>query len=92
MQAMNDGGGFELDFVDCSCPHCRGALSFVRAQAGTVQQCPQCSESVLVPAGGEPAGAKLPLPVTTPHLRLRPLRDGDEEDLIEVTHADQPVS
>ena len=86
-----EAGSFELDFVDCTCPHCRAALSFVRPQAGTVQQCPQCSESVLVPARGEAMGAKLPLPVIMPKLRLRPLRDGDAEDLVEALHGDGEV-
>jgi len=89
MQATPDphgAGAFELDFLDCTCPHCRAPLSFVRPQAGTVQQCPQCAESVIVPARGEAVGGRLPLPIATPRLRLRALRDGDEEDLVEVLH------
>jgi len=83
---------FALDFVDCVCPHCRGPLSFVRPQAGTVQQCPQCSQSVIVPAQGETDGRKLPLPVAAGRLRLRALRDGDEDDLVEVLHGSSGVS
>jgi RimJ/RimL family protein N-acetyltransferase len=77
-------GSFELDFVDCECPHCHATLSFVRPQAGTVQQCPQCSESLIVPAHGEAVGQRLPIPVATPRLRLRGLRDGDEEEIVEL--------
>jgi RimJ/RimL family protein N-acetyltransferase len=78
-------GAVDLEFVDCECPYCHASLSFVGMQAGTVQQCPQCSESVIVPAHGETRGERLPIPVTTPRLRLRPFRDGDDHELVELT-------
>jgi len=84
MKETTDPGAFELEFIDCECPYCHANLSFVGMQSGTVQQCPQCSESVVVSSPGETVGKRLPLPVPASGLTLRALRDGDDEELVEL--------
>jgi RimJ/RimL family protein N-acetyltransferase len=74
----------EEDFIDCTCPYCSSALSFVDHQAGTIQPCPACSEAVVVPAKGVVAAGAISLPLRTARLLLRALRATDESDLLEL--------
>ena len=59
-------------FFDTTCPHCRRTLSFPEGAAGTVQDCPMCGEIVVVSRDKTPLAGKLPLPIITSRLRLRP--------------------
>jgi [ribosomal protein S5]-alanine N-acetyltransferase len=74
----------EESFIDFSCPYCEGAVSFPQENAGFLQACPNCSESLIVPDDGSGAGRKLPIPITTPRLVLRRLAPGDWKDLLEL--------
>ena len=74
----------EPQFIDCSCPHCQAEMSFVEDLAGTVQDCPDCFQNVVVPSDGSEQAGKLPLPITTPRLVLRRFTGGDWKDLLEI--------
>ncbi len=74
----------EESFLDFKCPYCGGPVSFPRDTAGHVQECPNCMESVIVPADGSDAGRPLPFPLTTPRLVLRRFQAGDGKDLLEI--------
>lgn len=74
----------EESLVDFQCPHCKAALSFPECRVGSVQECPFCFKIVVVPGRGEAASGRLPLPVTTPRLRLRLLTTEDQADWLEV--------
>jgi RimJ/RimL family protein N-acetyltransferase len=60
-------------FFDATCPHCRRTLSFPERTAGIVQDCPLCNEILVVPRDKAAMAGKLPLPIMTSRLRLRPL-------------------
>jgi RimJ/RimL family protein N-acetyltransferase len=71
------------EFIDFRCPYCEASLSFPETRFGTAQECPHCSEIVVVPPIGSEKGGKLPLPIKTPRLNLRPLRTEDLPDWLE---------
>ena len=70
-------------FIEFRCPHCSSALSFLETKLGTAQECPFCFETVVVLPANSERGWKLPLPVETPRLKLRPLKPGDLPDWLE---------
>ena len=74
----------ELQFIDCSCPHCEADMSFLEDFAGMVQDCPNCLQNVVVPCDPTGKAGKLPLPITTPRLALRRFCGGDWKDLLEI--------
>ena len=74
----------EESFLDFKCPYCGEPVSFHRESAGSLQACPSCPESLLVPADGSEVGGQIPLPITTPRLLLRRLAPGDWKDLLEL--------
>jgi RimJ/RimL family protein N-acetyltransferase len=74
----------EESLVDFQCPQCKGALSFPEFRIGSAQECPFCFKIVVVPGRGSAMGGRLPLPVTTPRLRLRLLTTEDQADWLEV--------
>jgi RimJ/RimL family protein N-acetyltransferase len=76
-------------FVDFKCPHCGDVVSFPDTCAGLVQECPNCTESVIVPKDGSETGRALPLPITTPRLVLRRLSPHDWRDLLECLSDDE---
>ena len=69
--------------IDFRCPYCGASLSFPETRFGTAQECPHCSEIVVVPPTGSEKGGKLPLPIKTPRLNIRPLRTEDLADWLE---------
>lgn len=74
----------EDDFIDFSCPYCSDPISFPAQYRGSLQQCPMCFESLLMPdRGGEP-GRAIPIPLSTERLTLRRLAPGDWRDLLEI--------
>jgi RimJ/RimL family protein N-acetyltransferase len=79
----------ELTFIDFKCPHCGEMNSFPEDFAGLVQECPACSETVIVPADGSDTGRKLPLPLSTPRLTLRRFTSHDWKDLVELVSDEQ---
>lgn len=73
----------EEEFIDFNCPYCQDPVSFPMQHKGSLQQCPMCFESMLLPDNpGEP-GRKIPLPFETQRLTLRRLAPGDWKDLLE---------
>jgi RimJ/RimL family protein N-acetyltransferase len=75
----------EQAFIDCQCPHCSTALSFLESLVGTIQQCPTCLQNVIVLPRGAAVGGRLPIPFRTARLLFRRLRPTDEADLLELT-------
>ena len=71
-------------FIDSKCPYCSNPVSFPRSSVGSVHDCPNCPEILIVPEEGVEVAAKLPIPIQTPRLFLRKLRDTDSEDLLEL--------
>src|SRR6266516_7161399 len=74
----------EEGYIDFKCPHCGFLVSFPATNVLTVQGCPNCLESVVVPQPGTEHGGKLPIPVRTPRLNLRRLNPEDRQDLREL--------
>ncbi len=71
-------------FTEFRCPYCGASLSFPETRLGTAQECPHCSETVVVPPAGSEKGGKLPLPIKTLRLNIRPLRTEDLPDWLEI--------
>jgi RimJ/RimL family protein N-acetyltransferase len=74
----------EESFIDFKCPYCGDPVSFPQENAGFVQACPGCFESLIVPDDGGEVGRLIPLPIKTPRLILRRLAGGDWKDLLEL--------
>ena len=74
----------EENFIDFKCPCCGDTVSFPHESAGSVQACPTCNDSLIVPADGGETGGQIPLPISTPRLVLRRLAPGDWKDLLEI--------
>jgi RimJ/RimL family protein N-acetyltransferase len=74
----------EESFIDFKCPYCGEPVSFPRENAGFVQACPNCTESLIVPDDGSEVGHQIPLPLATPRLLIRRLTSADWKDLLEV--------
>ena len=74
----------EEPFLDSKCPYCSSLVSFPRSSVGSLQDCPNCSEMLIVPQEGVEVAVKLPIPIQTPRLLARRLRDTDSEDLLEL--------
>jgi len=73
----------EVELLEFKCPHCGSSLSFEATRFGTAQECPFCFKVVVVPIPGSEEGKRLPLPITTARLRIRPLRTEDQPDWLE---------
>ncbi len=73
----------ELNFIDCTCPHCGETASFPQTYGGLVQACPACMNDLIVPDTKETPARKLPVPITTARLVLRRLVGGDWKGLME---------
>ena len=69
--------------IDFKCPYCDSPLSFLETRLGTAQECPYCSEIVVVPSADSETGGKLPIPITTSRLIIRPLKTEDMQDWLE---------
>jgi len=77
------------DYLDFKCPHCGALNSFPTSAARLLRQCLNCLDLLLVPAkDGEP-GRKLPLPMETYSIRLRPFQAPDWKDLLEYQFKDE---
>ncbi|HEY5910202.1 MAG TPA: zinc-dependent peptidase [Verrucomicrobiae bacterium] len=71
----------DSDFIDFKCPYCHNPVSFPHPEAGTLKQCPNCLESMIVPntAGGH--AVRIPFPIRTERLILRRFQTLDAKDL-----------
>jgi [ribosomal protein S5]-alanine N-acetyltransferase len=74
----------EENFIDFQCPYCSEPVSFPHESGGSLQACPSCTESLIVPEDGSEVGGQIPLPITTARLVLRRLAPGDWRDLLEL--------
>ena len=74
----------EENFIDFKCPHCSEPVAFPRESVGSLQACPNCTGSLIVPEEGSEVGSQVPLPITTSRLVLRRLAPGDWKDLLEL--------
>lgn len=74
----------EMDFIDFKCPYCGKVASFLSELEGKMQDCPECRETLIVPAPGSEYGVRLPIPFPTSRLRLRRLKVDDSSDLLPV--------
>jgi aminoglycoside 6'-N-acetyltransferase len=74
----------EETLIDFKCPHCGFMASFPESQVGTLQECPECVELIIVPSAGAPVGKPLPVPINTARLQLRRLVGADLTDLLEI--------
>ena len=59
-------------------------LSFPESRLGSAQECPHCSETLVVSPADSGTDGKLPVPIQTQRLLLRPLRDDDLSDWLEL--------
>jgi Mlc titration factor MtfA (ptsG expression regulator)/RimJ/RimL family protein N-acetyltransferase len=83
-QATPPPPAFESGFVDFRCPYCGNTVSFPGPEAGTLKQCPNCLESLIVPdRAGQPA-ERIPFPIRTDRLVLRRFQTVDAKDLAEL--------
>jgi RimJ/RimL family protein N-acetyltransferase len=79
----------EDDFIDFACPYCSDPVSFPAQHRGSLQQCPMCSESLIMPEKVGDSGRRIPLPFSTERLALRRLASTDWRDLLECM-SDEP--
>jgi len=70
----------DIAFIGFQCPHCGADVSFPEASVHTVQECPFCSEVLVVPRDAAEC-AKPAIPVKMRRLTLRRLVPGDASDL-----------
>jgi ribosomal-protein-alanine N-acetyltransferase len=71
-------------FLDSKCPYCGNELSFPASAVGTLQECLNCSQTIIVGDPGTEVAAKLPVPIQTPRLLLRRMREADAEMLLDL--------
>jgi RimJ/RimL family protein N-acetyltransferase len=72
----------QRDFVDFKCPRCAKVVSFPEDWIGSVQDCPWCSQSIVVPEGLKEVAREVHMSVRTRRLQLRRLNMGDRIDLL----------
>jgi RimJ/RimL family protein N-acetyltransferase len=73
----------EDNFLDFACPHCKGTVSFPTDLSGSVQECPSCGQTLIVPGDERSEGNRLPLPIDLPQVQLRRFGPADWKDLME---------
>ena len=71
------------DFIDCKCPHCGAEGSFRREVAGLIEECPECTATLIVPRDGAHVARMIPLPIIMPRVALRRPQPADWKDLLE---------
>lgn len=79
----------EDNFVDFKCPYCEETVSFPVAMPSSLQECPSCGQSLLLPVPGGAEGRPIPLPLAAPGLVLRRFGPGDWKDLLEIYGAEE---
>ena len=73
-----------FDFIDFKCPYCQNPISFPKQDAGTLKQCPNCLESMIVPDRTDAPAQRLPFPIQAERLVIRRFQSLDAEDLADV--------
>ena len=74
----------ESDFIDFACPYCSNPVSFPRPEAGTLKQCPNCLESMIVPGSTGSPAERIPFPIRTERLVLRRFQTLDAKELADL--------
>jgi MtfA peptidase len=74
----------ELDFIDFKCPYCKSPISFPKTDAGTLKQCHNCLDSMIVPDHTGDAAQRIPFPIRTERLVLRRFETLDAKDLADL--------
>lgn len=69
-------------FIDFNCPYCQQPVSFPVSGVGSVEECPNCMESIVVSKAGGTEARKPPLPIVTDRLRLRRFTAHDWKGLL----------
>ena len=82
----------EDDFIDFKCPYCRDSISFPTHDCGSLQQCPMCFESLIVPDKTGDSGRAITVPFSAERLTLRRLVPADWSDLLEFLSDEQTFS
>jgi RimJ/RimL family protein N-acetyltransferase len=85
---MNDDTAADDQFIDFKCPCCGELVSFPATCRGSVEECVNCTEPILVPASGS-EGGRIPLPIATQRLTLRKFRGSDWKDLLQLFSNDE---
>ncbi len=79
----------DSDFMDVTCPSCGSNLSFLHQSAERFQECPRCSEAVLLRGSKPETGNKISMPIQTARLLLRRFNPRDYQALCEVMQDDE---
>ena len=77
------------NFIDFKCPYCDTSVSFPSDSKSKIQDCPNCSENLILPQEGGGVGQKIPIPIRTPRLLLRRFVAADWKDLLDVLSAEE---
>ena len=73
-----------FDFIDFKCPYCQNPISFPKTDSGSVKQCPNCLESIIVPDQSGATVERLPFPIRTERLLVRRLQSLDSKDVAHI--------
>jgi [ribosomal protein S5]-alanine N-acetyltransferase len=79
----------EESFFDFKCPYCGENNSFPASAAHSLQDCAGCAESLIVPESGAEVGGRVPLPITTARLIVRPFLPDDGVPLLKLDEQDE---
>jgi RimJ/RimL family protein N-acetyltransferase len=74
----------ESSFTDFNCPYCQTLLSFPKTEAGTLRQCPNCLDSMIVPNRAGTPAERIIFPIRTERLVLRRFQTLDAKDLADL--------
>ncbi len=83
-QARAPAAAPEPDFIDFKCPYCQNPVSFPKAEAGTLKQCPNCLDSMIVPDRAGGPAERIAFPIRTERLVLRRFQILDAKDLADL--------
>lgn len=81
---MNLMSAIQRPFVEFECPGCSKTVSFPSDWVGSVQDCPWCSQSIVVPERPLEPAREVHLSIRTPRLLLRRFSMRDERDVFEI--------
>jgi RimJ/RimL family protein N-acetyltransferase len=85
---MNDDTAADDQFIDFKCPCCGELVSFPATSGGSMQECLNCTEAIILPERGS-EGRRIPLPISTARLTLRKFRGADWRDLLQLFSDDE---
>jgi len=74
--------------VECACPYCGQRVAFQKAFIDRPADCPYCNAILMVPLTSAQPATKFPLPIKSPRLVLRAVRELDNLDLMDLEGMD----